>query len=196
MKSELHKTLKKVTAASALMLSCLPLLPAAAGPAVTPKKTIFTLASSSFRNSGRIPAKFAKNAIPGGRNISPELHWKNPPAGTKSFALICIDMNPVARRWIHWMVINIPPEANSIPENASGKRKMPGESLELRNSFGDNGWGGPQPPKGTGIHKYLFFLFALDTEKISSSPANEKEFISALKGRILAKAVISGNFSY
>ena len=148
----------------------------------------FRITTSSFNPKGVISAKFARKAIRGGKNISPELHWKNPPKGTKSFAIICVDMHPVAHRWIHWMVFNIPPDVRDIPENAS-MRKMPKGALELKNSFGDYGYGGPQPPKGTGFHKYVIAIFALKTSKIDKEPETEVEFLRAIKGKVLGKAI-------
>ena len=153
----------------------------------------FILQSNSFRNNAVISAKFARNTIKGGKNISPQLTWKNFPKETKSFALICIDIHKVAHRWIHWMVINIPSEVTSLPENASLK-KFPDAAVELNNSFGNKGWGGPQPPKGTGYHKYIFIIYALNVKEIASRPQTEKEFSKAIKGKILAHAMISCRF--
>ena len=153
------------------------------------KSSRFILSSSSFRAKGVIAAKFARKAIPGGQNISPELHWGNPPKGTKSFAIICLDMHPVAHRWIHWMVINIPHDITSLPENASMK-KMPEGTIELINSFGGYGYGGPQPPAGTGYHKYVIAIFALNTSEIDAEPKDEVSFLRAIKGKVLGTASI------
>lgn len=157
------------------------------------EKKLFTLSSVTFKNNAVMPVALAMDAVKGGKNISPELHWENAPAGTRSFALICIDMHPIAKRWIHWMVINIPATATSLPLNAS-LTKMPEGCVELTNSFGDEGWGGPQPPKGTGFHKYVIGIYALKVEKIEGKPENEKEFLGAIKGKVIAKAIISGIF--
>ena len=153
----------------------------------------FIMQSASFRNNTVISAKFARETIKGGENISPQLTWKNFPKKTKSFALICIDTHKVAHRWIHWMVINIPSDVTSLPENASLK-KFPNGAVELKNSFGNKGWSGPQPPKGTGYHRYIFIIYALNVKEISSRPQNEKEFIKAIKGKILAHTMISCRF--
>lgn len=173
------------------MVAVVSVLLASAVKSEQEKKEPFILSSATFKNDMVMPAELAREAIKGGKNISPELQWKNAPVGTKSFALICIDMHPVAKRWIHWMVINIPATVNSLPLNAS-LAKMPAGCVELTNSFGDEGWGGPQPPKGTGFHKYLIGIYALSVEKIDGQPANEKEFLNAIKGKVIAKAVISG----
>ena len=160
----------------------------------TEKKSKFSLHSTSFQNNTFIPLKYVSKKIKGGKNLSPSLFWKNIPTNTKSFAIICIDTNPIAKRWIHWMIINIPSSVSKLVDGAS-RKKMPSESIELKNSFKNFGWGGPMPPKGSGIHKYLFKIYALNTKKISDAIKNEKQFYSALKGKIIAKAVFSGLFT-
>jgi len=156
----------------------------------------FTLSSTSFKNAGEIPAKFAMKKIAGGINVSPQLSWKGIPEGTKSLAITCIDLHPVAKSWVHWMVVNIPTNKDSLPEGASGG-KMPKGTIELENSFGDIGWGGPQPPPGTGKHEYLLMVYALNIEKVNTGTTSltEKEFLNVIKGNILAKAEIRGYFS-
>ncbi len=154
----------------------------------------FTLSSTSFKNGDEIPAKFAMKSVAGGKNISPQLSWKGAPEGTKSFAVTCIDLHPLAKRWVHWMVVNIPADKDSLPEGASGK-KMPKGSLEIENSFGDNGWGGPQPPPGSGKHEYLFTVYALSTEKIPTMKKNASGTPLIEKGNTLAKSELKGYFS-
>jgi phosphatidylethanolamine-binding protein (PEBP) family uncharacterized protein len=52
----------------------------------------FTMTSSAFKNNAAIPEKYSFNAMGcTGQNVSPPLEWKNPPAGTKSFALMVHD---------------------------------------------------------------------------------------------------------
>jgi Raf kinase inhibitor-like YbhB/YbcL family protein len=158
------------------------------------KNQTFNLSSISFHNKSLIPLEFVAKKNLDAKNISPPFLWKNIPLNTKSFAFICIDTHPIAKRWIHWMVINIPANIHKLPIGASG-RNMPPGSLELTNSFKKTGWVGPFPPKGSGIHKYLFIIYALNTDNISSKISNEKQFYSALKGKVIAKAKYYGLFS-
>ena len=104
------------------------------------------ITSSAFKDGGKIPIQYAMVAA-GGKNLSIPLAWKNAPSGTKAFALSIVDPHPVAQNWVHWFVINLPSSTASLPEGASRKNMPPG-ALELKNSFGDAGYGGPQPPKG------------------------------------------------
>jgi hypothetical protein len=158
------------------------------------EKEAFTVSSSSFQAGKSIPAKFAMKAVEGGQNISPELSWKNVPAGTKSIAVTCIDTNPVAHNWVHWIVINIPADITGISEGAS-PGKMPIASKELKNSYVSEGYGGPQPPRGTGIHNYVFTVYAL-SEKVSASGfLSENDFLKLIAGKTLAKAQLTGTFT-
>ncbi len=152
------------------------------------------LSSSAFKDQGRIPTQYVMPGA-GGRNLSFPLQWKNVPKETKSFALSVIDPHPVAQNWVHWLVINIPKEVTSLEEGAS-KKKMPPGSVELKNSFGQIGYGGPQPPKGTGDHPYVVTLYALNVEKLdlgvhTTLPAFKK----ALEGKVIESATITGKYS-
>ena len=88
----------------------------------TVEAAAFTLTSAAFKNNAAIPEKYSFNAMGcTGENISPPLEWKNPPAGTKSFALMVHDPDaPTGSGWWHWVVYNIPADATSLPEGADG----------------------------------------------------------------------------
>jgi Raf kinase inhibitor-like YbhB/YbcL family protein len=151
------------------------------------------ISSAAFKDGDKIPIQYVMPGA-GGRNISVPLAWKNVPSGTKSFALSMVDPHPVAQNWVHWLAINIPPNVTSLGEGASGK-KMPGGSIELKNSFGDVGYGGPQPPKGTGDHPYVFTLYALSVEKLDlGTNTSLSVFKKALEGKMLGSATITGKY--
>ncbi len=151
------------------------------------------ISSASFKDGEKIPISYVMPGA-GGENISVSLAWRNAPHGTKSFALSMIDPHPVARNWIHWLVIDIPANASSIEEGASTK-KMPRGSVELQNSFGDIGYGGPEPPKGTGDHPYVFTLYALGVEKLDlGTNTSLSAFKKALEGKVLGSATITGKY--
>ena len=124
----------------------------------------FVAASPAFADGATIPTEYAMPAA-GGRNVSVPLDWKRPPAGTRSFALEVVDLNPVAHSWVHWLVVDIPSDASGVSAGASG-RSMPHGARELKNGFGRIGWGGPQPPAGTGPHAYRFTVLALGTPRL------------------------------
>jgi len=151
------------------------------------------ISSSAFKDGEKIPIQYVMPGA-GGKNISIPLAWRNGPAGTKSFSLSIVDPHPVAQNWVHWLVINIPPQATTIEEGAS-KKKMPKGSVELKNSFGDVGYGGPQPPKGTGDHPYVVTLYALNVEKLDlGANTSLSAFKKAIEGKVIGSASITGKY--
>ncbi len=151
------------------------------------------LSSPAFSDHGQIPIKYTMPGA-GGSNISPPLTWTTPPRGTKSLALVVIDIHPVARNWIHWVVIDIPPSVTGLAEGASGV-SMPEGARELINSFGKTGYGGPLPPPGTGDHPYVFTLYALDVQSLNlPDRASLQKIHQAIKGHVLTETSITGYF--
>ncbi|MEJ5330399.1 MAG: YbhB/YbcL family Raf kinase inhibitor-like protein [Desulfobaccales bacterium] len=147
----------------------------------------------AFPDGGRIPQIYTMPGA-GGQNRSLPLIWSNAPTGTRSFALSMVDPHPVARNWVHWLVINLPPEITALPEGASG-RAMPAGAVELHNSWGKPGYGGPQPPPGTGDHPYVITLYALSVPSLNLKPATTlAEFERALAGKVLEQASITGYY--
>lgn len=154
------------------------------------------LTSSSYKDNGIIPERYATTAVAGGKNTSPQFSWSDIPERTKSFVLANIDIHPVASNWVHWIVINIPGNVTSLGENCSGTGKLPAGAIELDNTYGRKGYGGPQPPKGTGNHEYVTTLYALDTDKVKlSGEVPEKRLLKEIGPHILARAVHTGYFS-
>jgi Raf kinase inhibitor-like YbhB/YbcL family protein len=150
------------------------------------------ISSPAFSEGGMISARHVMQGI-GGQNISIPLFWEAAPAGIKSFALSIVDTHPMAREWVHWLVINIPFSVSSIPEGASGR--MPFQCSELANSFGGMGYGGPQPPKGSGVHPYVITLYALNVQKLPLSFSTSlTDFKKALIKKVVATASITGKY--
>jgi Raf kinase inhibitor-like YbhB/YbcL family protein len=151
------------------------------------------ITSTAFKDGGKIPIQYV--TVPaGGKNLSIPLAWKNAPPETNSFALSVIDPHPVTQNWVHWFVINIPASATSLPEGAS-RKNMPAGTVELKNSFGEIGYGGPQPPKGSGEHPYVVTLYALNVEKLDlglSVPL--PAFKKAIEGKVIQSATITGKY--
>jgi Raf kinase inhibitor-like YbhB/YbcL family protein len=130
----------------------------------------FKLTSKDFKDGGTIPDKNAFNSFGcTGENVSPELEWSNPPAGTKSFAIMVHDPDAPTggSGFWHWVVFNVPADATSIP--AGGP--LPKGAVQGNTDFGSPGWGGPCPPAGSGNHHYNFTIYALKVDKLEL-PAN------------------------
>jgi Raf kinase inhibitor-like YbhB/YbcL family protein len=117
------------------------------------------LTSDAFQNGQSIPVQYTCD----GTDQVPALHWSDPPAGTKSFALAVDDPDAPSGTFRHWGVFDIPASARSI----GGGQKA---GTEVTNDFGKPGYGGPCPPKGHGVHHYHFKLFALNTDHLDLGP--------------------------
>ena len=151
------------------------------------------LTSPAFQDGRLIPSQYARPAA-GGMNVSIPLNWTGVPEGTKSFALSIVDIHPIANKWIHWLVISIPANVTSLSEDSSG-RSMPPGSVELKNSFGTMGYGGPQPPRGSGPHSYVITIYALKSDKLDLAPNTSlSEFQNGLKGKVIQEATITGKY--
>ncbi|MFA5833775.1 MAG: YbhB/YbcL family Raf kinase inhibitor-like protein [Bacteroidota bacterium] len=150
------------------------------------------ISTSAFQEGKTIPVKHTYYGIEGGENISLPFQWTGAPSETKSFALSIVDPHPVAKNWVHWFVINIPGNISSLTEGASLK-SMPKGSKELFTTYGSTGYGGPEPPKGSGAHPYVTTLYALNVESVPlSDKITLSEFNKALEGKVIASAKITG----
>jgi Raf kinase inhibitor-like protein, YbhB/YbcL family len=143
-----------------------------------------TLTSDAFANGQSIPAKYSCV----GKNISPAITWDEPPAGTKSFALIVDDPDAPMGTWVHWVLFNLPANARSLQENADSSAMSAG-----KNSSGNLRYDGPCPPSGT--HRYYFKLYALDTTIGLQPGATKEQVLKEMKGHILAQGELMGTFS-
>ena len=153
---------RKVLAA---LLFFVPLLAQAGGT--------FRLSSPDLKAGAQIPNKHVYQGFGcTGENVSPALEWKNPPAGTKSYAVTSYDPDaPTGSGWWHWVVYNIPGDASGLPGGAGSGTGLPAGAEQGRTDFGSAGYGGPCPPQGDKPHHYIFTVYALKTDKLDV-PAN------------------------
>jgi Raf kinase inhibitor-like YbhB/YbcL family protein len=172
---------------------------AAQSPAKTPAEGAtgpFTLASTDISPGGTIANRQVFNGFGcNGGNVSPALTWSNPPAGTKSFALLMHDPDaPTGSGWWHWVVYNIPATLSSLPAAAGDPQKnlLPAGAVQGRSDFGTPGYGGPCPPPGTAHHYYLR-LYALKDAKLDLPADATAAYIGfTVRAHSLAKAELMG----
>ena len=151
-----------------------------------------TLLSSAFVHGGAIPPSLTCD----GADRSPPLVWRDAPAATKSFALIVDDPDapdPKApkRIFVHWLLYNLPANANGLAENA-GESGLPSGTLAGRNDATDCGYCSPCPPIGR--HRYFFRLYALDSALPDLHEPTRGELESAMQGHVLATAELMATY--
>ena len=144
------------------------------------------LRSPAFENGEWIPPRYTCE----GENLSPPLAWSGVPEEARAMALVLDDPDAPAKVWVHWVLYNLPPGAGMIPE---GSRGLEATAREGRNDFGDLGYGGPCPPRGT--HRYRFRLFALDTHLDVGEGCSKSELLRAMEGHVLAEAELIGTYA-
>jgi len=148
-----------------------------------------SISSPSFTNGGDIAKKFTCD----GADVSPQLSWTDPPAGTNSFALLSDDPDAPVGNWNHWVLWNLPPEARGLPEGVRKDARLPDGSQQGKNDFPKTGYNGPCPPPGK-PHRYYFKLFALDAKLDLKPGAGKRELEAAMKGHILVQAEWMGRY--
>lgn len=138
------------------------------------------LTSSVFKNGEQLPEKYAYH----NQNLSPPLEIKDIPAKAKSLVLIVDDPDAPAGTWLHWLLFDLPILEKIEEGSQIGKKGL--------NSFKTQKYDGPAPPSG--IHRYFFKLYALDSLLELKEGAALKEVEAAMKDHVLARAEIVGLF--
>ncbi len=153
-----------------------------------------TITSTAFKDGGEIPKTYTCD----GRDISPPLRWSGVPEQTRSLVLIADDPDapdPAAPKmtWIHWLLYNIPPDTNGLPEDARESELRAG-TLPGTNSWNRKGYGGPCPPIGR--HRYFFKLYALDTVLPDLHQPDKDQLLAAMQGHMLEEAILMGTYQH
>lgn len=141
--------------------------------------------SSAFGNFEDIPTLYTGE----GQDLSPPLRWQDVPEGTHSLALICEDPDAPHGTWDHWVIYNIPPTISVLAE---GIKPLPQEIRSGLNTAGTKDYIGPNPPSG--MHRYFFKLYALDTVFQLPEESTKIDLIKAMNSHILAEATLVGHY--
>lgn len=160
------------------------------------KSMALSLTSTAFEHKGKIPSKYTCDED---RTINPPLVIGGVPQNARSLVLLMDDPDvPKEKRpsgmFDHWVVFNVPPppvgEALEILEGGP----IPG--TQGVNTAGESAYTGPCPPPEyePSEHRYIFTLYALDSELDLDSSAAKEDVIAAMNGRILEEAELVGRY--
>jgi Raf kinase inhibitor-like YbhB/YbcL family protein len=147
------------------------------------------LTSPVFEYGEPIPILFTCD----GADASPPLEWDRIPEGTVSFALFCDDPDAPNGNWVHWVIYNISPDSTSLPQGLPRKEILNNGARQGISDFNVPGYGGPCPPSG--VHRYFFLLYALDTDLEFEKPPQKFEVEKATMGHVLGKGLLMGTYS-
>ncbi len=137
------------------------------------------LTSTCFPPGGTLAQQYGKR----GENVSPQLSWDDVPDGTHSFALSFVDLHPVARGYVHWLLTDIGGSIRELPEGAASGALPPGVRELVP-------YAGPFPPSGT--HEYTFTLYALSEEH---APVRGKVGAEQLQGALAPLTLATAELS-
>ncbi|HPF27354.1 MAG: YbhB/YbcL family Raf kinase inhibitor-like protein [Steroidobacteraceae bacterium] len=133
-----------------------------------------------------------------GGNKSPQLSWSGAPVGTASYAVTCYDPDaPTGSGFWHWVVVNIPANVTSLALGAGNPAggKLPAGALQVRTDFGKPGYGGPCPPPGANVHRYIFTVFAVGAKELQVTADTSCAIVGFQLGmNTLEKAQLIGLF--
>jgi len=146
------------------------------------------LTSTAFVDGGAIPTQFTGE----GPDVSPALAWTEAPKETKAFAIICHDPDaPLIKQgkygFVHWVMYNLPAAMTSLTEGSH-------EGTAGGNDFGNNGYGGPMPPEGHGVHRYYFWILALDQDLKLPAGLSLWQFLEKAEPYIIAMNRLVGTY--
>lgn len=162
-----------------------------AGLALIEEEQAMTVAvsSSAFSQGTSIPTRYTCD----GQDISPPLDWRGLPDGSVSLALIVEDPDAPGGNWVHWLAFNIPASTTGLPEGLPVAGPIPGGGIQGNNSWRRTGYGGPCPPSG--MHRYFFKLYALDSALTLEPGITKLQLERAMAGHVLAWGQLMGTFS-
>lgn len=172
---------------TALLLSaiCLPL-----------QTMALELTSSDIEEGSRMSKTFEFEGFGcDGKNLSPALNWTDVPKGTKSFAITAYDPDaPTGSGWWHWVATDIPATVTSLARGAASATKFAGQ--QHNNDYGFAGFGGACPPKGHGMHRYQFTVWALPTETLGTPEGASNAIIGYfLKNSAIDQATLTATYA-
>jgi Raf kinase inhibitor-like YbhB/YbcL family protein len=152
------------------------------------------LLSPAFAERDRIPKKYTED----GANMSPPLVAANPPSRVREYALVMDDLDsPQRDPRVHWVIYKIPADARELPENVSRVEDPPrprGARQGLNSWRHRIGYRGPAPPRGDGVHHYMFTLFALNAPVELASGVQKGALLKVIRGHVLAQASLIGTY--
>jgi Raf kinase inhibitor-like YbhB/YbcL family protein len=122
-----------------------------------------------------------------GRAVHPTLVIADVPQNAQSLALVMHDPDGVSGDFTHWLVWNMPATTTTIPEG-----QLDAQALQGTNDYPTQTYGPACPPPGTGLHHYIFVLYALDSSLELPPGTNRKTLEAAIQGHVLAQAQLTG----
>jgi Raf kinase inhibitor-like YbhB/YbcL family protein len=143
------------------------------------------LTSTAFKQNGTIPQLHTCDGV----DLSPSLKWTGVPDGVRSFALLMEDPDAKGGGFVHWSLYDMSTELKEL-----GEGSVPPKAKQGENSFGEEGYGGPCPPKGDGPHRYVFALYALRDKTGLDAGASPDEVQKKIGELAVVRGLLIGRY--
>lgn len=153
------------------------------------KGPVIEVKSPAFGHAMSMSDKYTCDDV----DISPPLEWKNAPAGTKSFAIICETPDAPAGNWVQWVIYDIPADTTNLPQSVARTGQLDFGARQGKNDFDQVGYSGPCLPAGE--HRFFFRVYALDVPTNLKEGAKKDELVQAMRGHILAEGALMGVYA-
>jgi phosphatidylethanolamine-binding protein (PEBP) family uncharacterized protein len=154
----------------------------------TSPSAAFEAYSSTFTANGEFPQKYTCD----GASISPALAWKNPPAGTKGYAITMHHIPPTGDKHVYMCVYNIASSVMSFPENSTTIGLWGINTVNGKNTYT------PPCSQGPGAKIYVITVYALSEQPTITLAANKitmDVLLDAISTKTLAKSVLSVSYT-
>ena len=133
-----------------------------------------------------------------GPGVSPPMQWTNVPKGTLSYAVILhgSDVHPDKGMYdeTFWLLWNVPGTATQIPQSLPATNHLPDGSEQANGALKIAGYRAPCPPSGSGLHHYIYEIYALDQTLNLTPDATRADIMKAMDGHILGSSAYVGVF--
>ncbi|MFF2524156.1 YbhB/YbcL family Raf kinase inhibitor-like protein [Streptomyces liangshanensis] len=165
-----------------------------------PQVPSFELTSTDVKDGQPLPvAQYsAGTGIPGAVDASPQLSWSGFPGGTRSFAVTMYDPDaPTPSGFWHWALADIPATVTELPTGAGapGGGALPEGAFHVPNDARLDFYAGAMPPPGTGKHRYVIAVHALDVPSMKELGVSAESTPALLNfsflGHTLARALLT-----
>jgi Raf kinase inhibitor-like YbhB/YbcL family protein len=159
---------------------------------------VLTVEAGSFADGDTLPPAqtSARLGVAGGKDESPGLAWHGAPEGTKGYAVTVFDPDARSGYW-HWAVVGIPAGTTSLPPGAGTANSglLPGGAVQLKNDAGTADYLGAAPPRGSGQHRYVVAVHALDVADLRLTRGMPAPRLGPLLDKhTLARGTVTGVF--
>ncbi len=143
------------------------------------------ISSSAFEENEDIPVEYTCD----GEGMSPPLSFEDVPEEARSLTLVVDDPDAPAGTFTHWVLWNINPDVEEIEEG-----EVPPGARQGVNSSGGTGYTPPCPLSG--VHRYIFNLYALDKTLDLPSSSSKEELEEEMGGSIIAQTSLTGLYGH